>query len=58
MKDYHMERSDVSSCGFGNKPDIKTRSSSDHHFRLQNVCINCCQKFVTNKLYPKLLILR
>jgi hypothetical protein len=29
-----MERAEVSSCGFGRRPESSTRSSNDHHSKL------------------------
>jgi len=31
---YQTDRTEVSSCGFGNSPDSNTSSSYDHHSRL------------------------
>lgn len=33
---YQTDRTEVSSCGFGNSPESKTISSNDHHSRLQS----------------------
>jgi len=35
-KTYHTERTEVSSSGLGKSPDNSTRSSKDHHSRLQS----------------------
>ena len=32
---YHTERTEVSSSGFGRRPDSNIRNSYDHHSRLQ-----------------------
>jgi len=30
-----MDKTEVSSCGFGRRPERKTRSSNDHHSKLK-----------------------
>jgi len=32
---YHMDKTEVSSSGFGKRPESKIISSNDHHSRLQ-----------------------
>lgn len=35
IEKYHTDNTEVSSAGFGRKPDSKVRSSNDHHSRLE-----------------------
>ena len=32
---YHMDKTEVSSSGFGRRPESKNSNSNDHHSRLQ-----------------------
>jgi len=43
-----MDKTEVSSCGFGRRPERRIRSSNDHHSRLKMI------KYVRNKSWLKI----